>query len=224
MANDTPLRDPAYQLFFQEALELLLQIDKTLQEVLHIPSKTSMDFLQEMTQILYEGAQFLDLTQFANQVQTFSGLMLNFQHDPLTTSPDEADLIRQAYKEMQTALVTYIPGPFNLDSSGLDSSLKASVSLDIEEDELAVNGTSMLPAEGSDVTSLILNSEVAEILEQLQQILVDPQVYDVAAELQALTEALLGWGEVLELAFEQLIKRHYRLTLFRSKVQRIIYS
>lgn len=71
MANETPLRDPAYQLFFQEALELLLQIDTTLQEVLQIPSKTSIDFLLEMAQILYEGAQSLNLTQLAHQVQIF---------------------------------------------------------------------------------------------------------------------------------------------------------
>lgn len=200
MANETPLRDPAYQLFFQEALELLLQIDTTLQEVLQIPSKTSIDFLLEMAQILDEGAQSLDLTQLAHQVQTFSGFMLNLQQDPLGTTPGDADLLRQAYKGMQTALEAYISGPPDLDtSSELDFSAYVPVSLDVAEDELAANGNLMLPAGGSDVTSLILISDVAEILEQLNQVLIEPQVYDLAAELKALTEALLGWGEVLEL-------------------------
>lgn len=206
MANETPLRDPAYQLFFQEALELLLQIDTTLQEVLQIPSKTSIDFLLEMTQILYEGAQSLNLTQLAHQVQAFSSLMLNLQQDPLGTTPEDAYQLRQAYKEMQTALEAYISGPpvldmsSNLDASSVrESSSHGSIALDVAEDELATNGNLMLPAGGSDVTSLILISDVAEILDQLQQVLVNPQVFDLAAELKALTEALLGWGEVLEL-------------------------
>lgn len=206
MANETPLRDPAYQLFFQEALELLLQIDTTLQEVLQIPSKTSIDFLLEMTQILYEGAQSLNLTQFAHQAQNFSSLMRNLQQDPLGTTPEDANLLRQAYKEMQTALEAYISGPPVLDTSldldasaELESSLHGAIALDVAEDELAANGNLMLPAGGSDVTSLILISDVAEILEQLHQVLINPQVYDLAAELKALTEALLGWGEVLEL-------------------------
>lgn len=206
MANETPLRDPAYQLFFQEALELLLQIDTTLQEVLQIPSQTSIDFLLEMAQILYEGAQSLDLTQLAHQVQTFSSLMLNLQQDPLGTTPEDAYLLRQTYKEMKTALEAYISGPpvlapsSDLDtSSELDFSPHISISLDVAEDELAANGNLMLPAGGSDVTSLILISDVAEILDQLHQVLINPQVYDLAAELKALTEALLGWGEVLEL-------------------------
>lgn len=206
MANETPLRDPAYQLFFQEALELLLQIDTTLQEVLQIPSKKSIDFLLEMAQILYEGAQSLDLTQLVHQVHTFSDLMLNLQKDPLGTTPEDASLLRQAYKGMQTALEDYISGPPVLDTSPapeasveLESFPPESIALDVAEDGLAANGHLMLPAEGSDVTSLILISDVAEILDQLHQVLINPQVYDLAAELTALTEALLGWGEVLEL-------------------------
>ncbi len=194
MANDTPLRDPAYQLFIQEALELLLQIDTTLQEVLQIPSKTSIDFLLEMTQTLYEGALSLDLTELSNTVQTFSGLMLSFQQDPLTTTPDDAEMLRQAYKEIQTALMVYIPGPTELDSAP-----NVSLPLEVADDSLTSEVDLERPEAGNDVTSLILISDVAEILEQLHQVLINPQVYDLTAELKTLTEALLGWGEVLEL-------------------------
>lgn len=194
MANDTPLRDPAYQLFIQEALELLLQIDTTLQEVLQTPSKTSIDFLSEMTQTLYEGALSLDLTELSNTVQTFSGLMLSFQQDPLTTTPDDAEMLRQAYKEIQTALMVYIPGPTELDSAP-----NVSLPLEVADDSLTSEVDLERPEAGNDVTSLILISDVAEILEQLHQVLINPQVYDLTAELKTLTEALLGWGEVLEL-------------------------
>lgn len=195
MANATPLRDPAYQLFIQESLELLLQIDTTLQEVLQIPSKTSMDFLLDMTQTLNEGAQSFNLTNLYRSVQTFEGLMVNFQQDPLGVTPDEIETLKQAYKDMQTALVTYIPG------STEQQSLPAS---DAEPPELTPPRPLLALPEQSDnsendVTTLILTTDVAESLEQLHQVLINPQVYDLAEELRTHTEALLGWGEVLEL-------------------------
>ena len=195
MADDTPLRNPAHQLFIQEALELLQQIDSTLQEVLQIPSKKSMDFLLDITETLYKGAQSFDLILLASAAQTFKGLMLNFQKDPLAATPDDTTRLKQAYKETQIALGAYIPGPAELEAGETES-----VSLTSPPESLTLSDVSFESSEaGNDVTSLILTTEVAEILEQLHQALIDPQVYDLVNELKTQTEALLGWGEVLEL-------------------------
>lgn len=201
MANDTPLRDPAYQLFIQEALELLLQIDTTLQEVLQIPSKSSMDFLLELTETLQDGAQSLGFTQLSNAAQTFMGLMVSFQQDPLTTTPDEVEMLRQAYKDMQTALMGYMPVPTEEELPSATSATSSAIEVPPPtlEDVLESNSHFDLSEMGNDVTSLILTTDVAELLSQLEQMLINPQVFDLADELKNLTEALLGWGEVLEL-------------------------
>lgn len=210
MAKNVPLRDPAYQLFIQEALELLQQIDTTLQEVLQIPSKSSMHFLLELTQTLQEGAQSLGLNQLSNAAQTFSELMLRFQRDPLTTTPDDAEMLRQAYKRMQSTLVTYMPGPaaakfideaefIDTDQGSTDRGSMEGTPQSFKDAEVAED-TVALSAVEDDVTSLILTTDVAELLEQLDQVLINPQVFDLANELKTLTEALLGWGEVLELS------------------------
>lgn len=199
MANNTPLRNPAYQLFIQEALELLLQIDTTLQEVLQIPSKSSMNFLLELAQTLQEGAQSLGLTQLSNAAHTFSGLMLSFQREPLTSTPDDTERLRQAYKDMQMILVTYMPGATEIEST---ATVPASIEVTPQKlgDSLAPETVVALPGVENDVASLILTTDVAELLEQLHQVLINPQVFDLANELKTLTEALLGWGEVLELS------------------------
>jgi|GEM_PF-1555360 len=205
MANDTPLRDPAYQLYFQESLELLLQIDTTLQEVLHIPSKKSMDFLLEMIQTLHQGAQSLDLPQLSNAAQIFERLMFSFRQDPLAATPDDAERLKRAYKDVQVVLASYLPSPAELaPSPDEDFSQHKSVESVTPSSELSLpivsDDNCVFPEGSGDVTSLMLTTDVAEILEQLQQVLLDPQVYDLVDELRTHTEALLGWGEVLELS------------------------
>ncbi|NJM64583.1 MAG: response regulator [Acaryochloris sp. RU_4_1] len=196
MAHETPLRDPAYQLFFQEALELLSQIDLTLQEVLAVPSAAAIDFLLDNTQTLAQGAQSLSLTLLCQPAKTFEGLVLRFQQSPLALTPDDADALRQAYKNLQGALVTYLSQ--SEQPSGFISPVESSQSLAIAPP------SPIAPAETSavetDVTTLMLTTDVAELLSQLHQALVNPQVYNLADELKTHTEALLGWGEVLELS------------------------
>ncbi|NJK29421.1 MAG: hypothetical protein HC940_04320, partial [Acaryochloris sp. SU_5_25] len=129
MAHETPLRDPAYQLFFQEALELLSQIDLTLQEVLAVPSAAAIDFLLDNTQTLAQGAQSLSLTLLCQPAKTFEGLVLRFQQSPLALTPDDADALRQAYKNLQGALVTYLSQ--SEQPSGFISPVESSQSLAI---------------------------------------------------------------------------------------------
>lgn len=208
MANNTPLRDPAYQLYFQESLELLLQIDTTLQEALKIPSKTSLNFLLEMIQTLHQGAQSLNLPQLSNAAQIFERLMLSYRQNPLAATPDDTEMLKRAYKDVQVVLASYIPrpGPVDLAPSpgnnfAPDESVTASATLPSAlSPSIAPDNDYILPGGGDDVTSLMLTTDVAEILEQLQQVLLNPQVYDLVDELRTHTEALLGWGEVLELS------------------------
>jgi CheY-like chemotaxis protein len=198
MDHEMPLRDPAYQLFFQEALELLSQIDLSLQEGLAIPSAATIDSLLDNTQTLAQGAQSLSLTSLCQPAQIFEGLVLRFQQSPLAFTPDDADALRQAYKNLQGALVTYISR--SEQPSGLISPIESPQSLGIAPPSPMTSAPAEPSADETDVTTLMLTTDVVELLSQFHQALVNPQVYNLTDELKTHTEALLGWGEVLELS------------------------
>ncbi|NJK41265.1 MAG: response regulator [Acaryochloridaceae cyanobacterium SU_2_1] len=201
---------PAHQLFIQETLELLSQIDMTLQQLLQNPSSSAIDSLLLSVQPIQEGADSLEFARLHETAQQFETLTRCLHRDPIIITAQQVETLRQASKTMQATLSCYIPTSPKSMSSGIKPNF-SNTDLDFELENrdssaelFSVSASEPLASQAvaseKNVTALILTTDVAEILDQLQQALSNPQVYDLTAELKTHSESLLGWGEVLELS------------------------
>ncbi len=202
MNLDPDMQEQAYQLFVQEAQELLQQIEDDLLELTDDPSLPKIHNLVRAAHTIKGGAACVNLTGIQTLAYRLENVFRSLKQENLEIDLELAELLFQAYKCLRLTLLAQIQtGQSDADSA------KAKAEPVFSQLEARLGHSSNAEAElptaadlGVDVTGLILNTEVTQALEYLEKVLNNPKVDQLSEELKSQVEVFLGLGEFLEIS------------------------
>ncbi|MGB7416168.1 MAG: hypothetical protein WA902_18335 [Thermosynechococcaceae cyanobacterium] len=191
------LRDCAYQLFIQEAVELFEQIEADLQGLTPSQSAERLAPPIKALQIVRSGAEQLDLTDFRNAIYRLETFCLTLQRQDIAT----LDLLRQANQTLKLSLLAHaqrmpLTGDINCTAAqAVLDQLEALRRQTTSSQEVAPPS----PASAVQLTALALRAEVEATLDQIENLLATPTP-TLALDLKVQIEGLRDLGEMSDLS------------------------
>ncbi len=202
MNLDPDIQEQAYQLFTQEAQELLQQIEDDLLELTDDPSLPRIHNLVRAAHTIKGGAACVNLTGIQNLAYRLENVFRSLRQENLEIDLELAELLLQAYKCLRLPLLAQIQTGQSDPDGALAKGEPIFTQLEARLGHLS-NAETELPTAadlGVDVTGLILNTEVTQALEYLKEVLTNPEVNQLSEELKSQVEVFLGLGEFLEIS------------------------
>ncbi len=193
-------RDPAYQLFVQEAVELFQQVETDLHPSEQSPSSTQLKPVIKAIQIIRSGAIQLNLTTFQYSVHRLETICSTVQTDLLATEIELLCQICQTLKLSLLAHIQKIPTAQDIDCAA------AQVILVQLEKQLqnkpkqapmpVISATEITPQSPDHLTALALSAEVEDALLQVESQLASSPSETLASDLSNSFENLRDLGEM----------------------------
>jgi chemotaxis protein histidine kinase CheA/ActR/RegA family two-component response regulator len=204
MSLDPELHDQARQLFLQEALELLEQIQQGLSALQRDNSLSQTHSLVRSIELLKSGAAQLNLTDVYDLAHRFENILRSIWQTSFKVHGELSELLRQAHRCLHLTLLSRLTMK-RQDSLGFLAEAESVLS-HIEELLHQPQSSSELPTaievEGElvDVMETLLNKDVSQALEQLEVSLNQADASQLTTEVAAQIEILLSLGELLEIS------------------------
>ncbi|AFY75556.1 MAG: chemotaxis protein CheW [Hydrococcus sp. C42_A2020_068] len=185
MVINPELREQAYQLFREEALELLQQVEEILQALLDDPNLAKHDGLNQainFLETLQDGASQLDLIEVQISIYHLQSLLGSLEQESVEINPELTRELEQAKTNLRTTLLACF-----------DTNPSAESPETSNKDE-----PSNADKPNMDIHESILYIELSQSLERLEKFLSAPET-DVL-KLRRHIEAILALGEMLGLS------------------------
>jgi CheY-like chemotaxis protein len=109
MVLDPELQEQARQLFVEEALELLQQVQEDIFELAEQPTSSQIKKLLEDVRFILDGAIEVELLELQIPVERLERMLLSLQRSPGKLEPDRTELLQIAYQDIWSALLPYLP-------------------------------------------------------------------------------------------------------------------
>jgi chemotaxis family two-component system sensor histidine kinase/response regulator PixL len=109
MVLDAELKEQAHQLFVEEALELLQQVQEDLPKLADNPTASLIHRLLEVTHIVIGGAVEVNLLDLQTAVERFAIALSSLEQEPTLINADRLDNLHQIYEQIWTSLLPYLP-------------------------------------------------------------------------------------------------------------------
>ncbi|MBE9180923.1 response regulator [Oculatella sp. LEGE 06141] len=195
-------RDRLYQLFAQEAQNILQQMQENLLELPHRPTAFKVHCLIRSAQTLKDGAAQVHLPGIETLAERLEQSFRLLQQGNIVIKPDLATLLLQAYGCLQVPLTAQVQtGQYD----AVEALAKAEPIFAQLDDKLRSASTSAVehPAtvdRSANVIRLILSTEIPQALEQLEAVLASSDAYSLPDNLRTQLDVFLGFGEMLNLS------------------------
>lgn len=195
------MQDPIYQIFLQEALALLEQIEVSLQEFLYDNRLPKIEDLVRAAHTIKGGAGLLNLSEIQTVAHRLENVYSSLRQEHLRTDSELAQLLVQAQEYLQSIILTQFQiGQYDEANSTLVEVESVFAQLEAKLDcNLNAEANLLTTQSNVDITELILDQEVAQILESLEKVLVHAKTDEVAEEIKLQAEVLLDFGEMLQI-------------------------
>lgn len=197
---DPEVRDQAYQLFSQEALDLLHTIEEGLLNLRADHSVSKVHDIMRAAHSIKGGSASVDLPgiqTIAHRLEdVFRAL---YKHEEIDLELEE--LLLQAFDSLRSPLLDQIQiGSYDEETAiakadSIFDRFKAILGDNFGDDIELPTSIEL----GFDITEEVFKGDVAQSLERLEGILAHPDTEEVAGEITALAEVFAGIGEMLNL-------------------------
>jgi chemotaxis protein histidine kinase CheA/ActR/RegA family two-component response regulator len=183
MVLDSERQEQARQLFVEEALELLQQIEENLLELTQDPTSSQIEDLLEDVRLIMDGAIEVELIELQIPVARLESILISLKRSPGEREAGLRERLQLAYQDIWSALLPLLP------------TYSAEPSTSITETKSAT--TNLLPLNLNE-TSVKVDFSVA--LEKLTEILRQLSEDRLVEELKTTAELFLKIAETLQLA------------------------
>jgi chemotaxis protein histidine kinase CheA len=190
---DSDLRNQAYPLFLEEALELLQQVQEMLGELPHDISLTQIDSLIRAINIIESGAAAVNLVEIRSIASRFEQILRRLWQEKILIDTEIESWLWQAYKCLRQSLREKIYGDRE---ESTDSFMQASIVFNRLESCLAYHE----PEEREDNGTEFLEREVIVAIAALEKLLSQSDRVDFLEQLDSQIETFRRLGEVIEIA------------------------
>ena len=209
MSLNPDIRDQAYQFFIEEAQELLQVLEDGL---LHLKEDHSTPKVHELMRAAHSikgGAASVELNGIKKLAHRLEDFFKALYSDKVEFDSNLEGLFLQGYDCLRNPLNEQISkGSFDEQAALATAEPIFEQLAEILADALQ-EGESYIPSAtdlGVDIVASIFEIDVAQSLEQLNNVLSQPQEFDIAQELQAQIEILAGFAELFNLSgFNEII-------------------
>lgn len=210
MSLNPDIRDQAYQFFIEEAQELLQVLEDGL---LHLKEDHSTPKVHELMRAAHSikgGAASVELHGIKKLAHRLEDFFKALYSDTVEFDDNLESLLLQGYDCLRNPLNEQIAtGNFD-EEAALATAEPIFEQLAEILAEALQEGESYIPSAtdlGVDIMASIFEIDVAQSLENLNQLLNNPQDFDVAGELQTQIEILTGFAELFHLSgFNEVIE------------------
>ena len=202
MSLSPEIRDQAYQFFIEEVPELLQNIETGLLTIKEERSTAKVHELMRSAHSIKGGAASVDLMAIKTIAHRLEDIFKALYSDKVEIDTELESLLLQAFDCLRLPLTEQITnGEFDAEAA---EATAMPVFAQIEE----LLGDSLLEADnfmpsssdlGIDIVTSIFEVDVAQGIERLETVVVQPQNYEVAGEIRAQAEVFIGFAELLNL-------------------------
>ena len=210
MSLNSEIQDQAYQFFIEEAPELLQVIEAGLLKLRQEHSTAQIHELMRAAHSIKGGAASVGLEVIKTIAHRLEDIFKALYSQDVEIDTDLESWLLQAYDCLRLPLGEQITrGQFDREQA---LAVAEPIFAQIEErlGDALTQADNYIPSSadlGIDVVSSIFEVDVAQGLARLEQVIAQPENYQVAGELKAQAEVFAGFGELLNLpGFEQIAK------------------
>jgi two-component system, chemotaxis family, sensor histidine kinase and response regulator PixL len=202
LTPDEALRDQAYQLFKQEAMDMLQLLEEELLSLQIDASEAKLHRLMRLAHSIKGGAATVnlpDIAKIAHQLED-SFRALHHWHEPIDIELE--GLLLKAYDGLRAPLELQVrTGHYDPESAWqavepVFAALENRLGEAMKIMAVAVPGAAEL---GFDIVQEVFSSDVVQGITHLEAILSDPNTPQVAGEVRAQAEVFVGIGQLLGL-------------------------
>ncbi|MGK7915495.1 MAG: response regulator [Prochloraceae cyanobacterium] len=194
--------EQAYQLFIQETLECLEKIEQIL---LNLQQDFSVPKIRELVRAAHTikgGAAQVNLTDIQTLADRLEKIFRSLSQEKFETDWELLELLMQAYELLRLSLLNQIHGDNHNGSDNLTKAEPVFTQLEakLQQNLIIENDISTTTLLGDDVKELIFNTEIAEALEYLENVLANSSAEELLPQLQKHIAIFLDVGELLEMS------------------------
>jgi two-component system, chemotaxis family, sensor histidine kinase and response regulator PixL len=203
MSLNSDIRDQAYQFFIEEAQELLQVIEEGLLNLKDDRSTPRIHSLMRAAHSIKGGAASVELDAIKTLAHRLEDFFKALYSDSVEFNSDLESLLLEAFDCLKNPLTEQMEtGSFDTDNALLFADPVFSQLEILLGDALKDGDITYIPSStdlGIDIVSSIFDVDVAQGIERLQQVIANPQDYEIVGELRAQAEVFAGFAELLSL-------------------------
>lgn len=207
MAINPEIRDQAYQFFIEEAPDLLQVLESGLLTLSHDRSTAKIHNLMRAAHSIKGGAASVGLDTIATLAHRLENIFKALYNEALDINTDLENQLLRAFDCLRLPLMEQIHTGFFDAEQALVAAEPVLSQIEIQCGD-ALHQESYIPSSselGIDMVSSIFEVDVAQGLQHLQKILMEPQNYEVVGEVRAQVEVFSGFAELLNIPSFSLI-------------------
>lgn len=202
MAINSDIRDQAYQFFVEEAPELLQLLESGLLNLTRERSVNKIHDLMRAAHSLKGGASSVGLEEIATLAHRLENIFKALYGETVDIDADLENQLLQAYDCLRLPLMEQITtGSFDAEAA-LEIADPILTRIEAQFGDAIGQADSYIPSSadlGVDMVASIFEVDVAQGLEHLAMVVLQPQEYEVAGEVRAQAEVFAGFAELLNL-------------------------
>lgn len=210
-----------YQIFIQETLQLLEQIEEILVGFDRDWNQTKIEELVRAAHTIKGGAAQIEFSETQIIAARLEVFFRRLNHESVKVDLDLLNLLIEGYELLRLSVITRIENNGHLDNSEDLIFRSESIFTQLEailEDNSAAEDRNIpkITDVEPDLKNLICNTEIAEALEDLDRVLVEASEADILSQLQDRIAIFLDLGTVLGISEFVTIAQTTRATLEAS--------
>ncbi len=210
-----------YQIFIQETLQLLEQIEEILVGFDRDWNQTKIEELVRAAHTIKGGAAQIEFSETQIIAARLEVFFRRLKHESVKVDLDLLNLLIEGYELLRLSVITRIENNGHLDNSEDLIFRSESIFTQLEailEDNSAAEDRNIpkITDVEPDLKNLICNTEIAEALEDLDRVLIEASEADILSQLQDRIAIFLDLGTVLGISEFVTIAQTTRATLEAS--------
>lgn len=210
MSLNPDIRDQAYQFFIEEAQELLQVLETGLLDLRENHSTPKVHELMRAAHSIKGGAASVELSTIELLAHRLEDFLKALYSDSVEFDAELESLLLQGYDCLSNPLIEQIESGTHDQEAALLAAEPIFAALAVRLEDALKNADSYIPSSndlGVDIVASIFEIDVVQALEHLQEIVNDPNGYDLESELQGTLEMFAGFAELFNLSgFSEIIQ------------------
>ena len=200
--TDPTIRDQAYQFFQQESVELLQVLEEGLLNIQVQYDTPDIHKLMRAAHSIKGGASSVDLPGIQKIAHKLEDIIRALYHRDEPIDDDIEEALLQAYDCLRLPLMEQLEvGQYDEEAAWekaepIFTLLEAVLEKDLNAAEFELPTSAEL---GIDLISEVFSGDVRQAIERLEAIVQHPEGCEVTGELRAMSEVLVGIGDLLDL-------------------------
>jgi chemotaxis family two-component system sensor histidine kinase/response regulator PixL len=202
MAINSDIRDQAYQFFVEEIPELLQTLESGLLTLSQNHSPADLHHLMRAAHTIKGGAASVELEAIATLAHRLENILKALYSDTLSIDTALENQLLQAYDLLRLPLIEQIQTGHFDEENALATADLLFTQIETQLGDALLQTSNYIPSSadmGFDFVRSMLEVDVGKALDNLAEIVAQPQNYDVSSEFQSKLEVFAGMGELLNL-------------------------